>query len=68
MTWYLTGNKWLDSWIRQASNFQQEIYSEACANSPLKAEEMLEIDKLMIKLNKINERVYKRILKNKKSK
>ena len=40
MIWIGTGNKWLDSKIQDLVNFDSELSSAACCNSPLTAKEV----------------------------
>ena len=68
MIWSAVGNKWLDDWIVKAMNFSGELESSACYNSPLDSKDREDLKKCMVKLNKINQRVNKRVTKLRKKK
>lgn len=68
MIWSAVGNGWLDGWIMKAMTFNSELESSACYNSPLDSKDMEDLKKCMIKLNKINQRINKRVTKAHKKK
>lgn len=65
MIWKTTGNKWLDSWVVKAMNFHSELSSAAAMSSSLDKKDIEDLEKCMIKLNKINHRISKRLNKKK---
>ena len=66
MIWSLTGNQWLDNKFRQIIDFSGELRSCACASSPLEPKDIEDIRKCIDKLNKVNQRVAKRVNKKRK--
>lgn len=66
MIWSLTGNQWLDNKFRQIINFSIELGSAACRNSLLDAKDIETMKKCIKKLNKVNQRIAKRINKKRK--
>lgn len=66
MIWNLTGNQWLDNKFRQIIDFSGELGSCACASSPLESKDIEDIRKCIDKLNKVNQRVAKRVNKKRK--
>lgn len=66
MIWSLTGNQWLDNKFRQIIDFSGELGSCACASSPLESKDIEDIRKCIDKLNKVNQRVAKRVNKKRK--
>ena len=68
MIWSATGNQWLDKWVNQAMNFHAELHSGACHYSPLDNKDKEDLEKIMAKLNRINQRVAKRVQKQLKKK
>lgn len=61
MIWSATGNYWLDGWIRHVMNFESELDSPACSRAPLDSKDREDLRKCVEKLNKINQRIRKRI-------
>lgn len=63
MWWHYIENKWLRNWFQKFQNFTGELYSPACANSPLTAKEKETLHKLMDEICKINNQIYDRLNK-----
>ena len=64
--WEMTGNKWLDSKIRAIMDFNSELNSPACHNSPLTQDEMETLNKRFKSLNLLLNKVAKREAKKRK--
>lgn len=64
--WEMTGNKWLDSKIRDVMNFNAELNSPACHNSPLTQDEMETLNKRFKSINLLLNKVAKREAKKRK--
>ena len=64
--WELTGNKWLDSKIKDIMDFNSELNSLACHNSPLTQDEMTTLNKRFKSINSLLNKVAKREAKNRK--
>ena len=64
--WELTGNKWLDSKIRDIMDFNSELNSLACHNSPLTQDEMETLNKRFKSINLLLNKVAKREAKKRK--
>lgn len=64
--WAMTGNKWLDSKIRDIMNFNTELNSLACHNSPLTRDEMEALNKRFKSINSLLNKVAKREAKKRK--
>ena len=58
--WEMTGNKWLDSKIRAIIDFNSELNSLACHNSPLTRDEMETLNKRFKSINLLLNKVAKR--------
>lgn len=66
MIWYKTGNKWLDSKIQGLANFDSELDSAACCNSPLTAKEVETLQRRFKSINLLLTKVAKREAKKRK--
>lgn len=64
--WSMTGDKWLDSKIRDIMNFNSELNSLACHNSPLTRDEMETLNKRFKSINSLLNKVAKREAKKRK--
>lgn len=64
--WEMTGNKWLDDKIRDVMNFNSELNSPACQNSPLTQDEMETLNKRFKSINSLLNKVAKREAKKRK--
>lgn len=64
--WAMTGNKWLDSKIRDIMNFNTELNSAACHASPLTRDEMETLNKRFKSINLLLNKVAKREAKKRK--
>jgi Trp operon repressor len=66
--WEMTGNKWLDGKIRAIMDFNSELNSLACHNSPLTRDEMETLNKRFKSINLLLNRVAKREAKKRNGK
>lgn len=66
--WEMTGNKWLDSKIRDIMNFNSELNSPACHTSPLTRDEMETLNKRFKSINLLLNKVAKREAKKRNGK
>lgn len=66
--WAMTGDKWLDSKIRDIMNFNTELNSLACHNSPLTRDEMETLNKRFKSINLLLNKVAKREAKKRNGK
>ena len=64
--WAMTGNKWLDSKIKDIMDFNSELNSLACHNSPLTQDEMTTLNKRFKSINSLLNKVAKREAKKRK--
>lgn len=64
--WSMTGDKWLDSKIRAVMDFNSELNSLACHNSPLTRDEMETLNKRFKSINSLLNKVAKREAKKRK--
>ena len=64
--WAMTGNKWLDSKIKDIMDFNSELNSLACHNSPLTQDEMETLNKRFKSINLLLNKVAKREAKKRK--
>ena len=64
--WSMTGNKWLDSKIKAVMDFNSELNSLACHNSPLTQDEMETLNKRFKSINSLLNKVAKREAKKRK--
>ena len=64
--WAMTGNKWLDSKIKAVMDFNSELNSLACHNSPLTQDEMEILNKRFKSINLLLTKVAKREAKKRK--
>ena len=64
--WAMTGNKWLDSKIKDIMDFNSELNSLACHNSPLTHDEMETLNKRFKSINLLLNKVAKREAKKRK--
>ena len=64
--WEMTGNKWLDGKIRAIMDFNSELNSPACHNSPLTRDEMEALNKRFKSINLLLNKVAKRERKKRK--
>jgi hypothetical protein len=64
--WAMTGNKWLDSKIKDVMDFNSELNSLACHNSPLTQDEIITLNKRFKSINALLNKVAKREAKKKK--
>lgn len=66
--WAMTGDKWLDSKIRDIMNFNSELNSLACHNSPLTQDEIETLNKRFKSINLLLNKVAKREAKKRNGK
>ena len=66
--WAMTGNKWLDSKIKAIMDFNSELNSLACHNSPLTRDEMETLNKRFKSINLLLNKVAKREAKKRNGK
>ena len=64
--WTMTGDKWLDSKIKAIMDFNSELNSAACHNSPLTQDEMETLNKRFKSINLLLNKVAKREAKKRK--
>ena len=64
--WAMTGDKWLDSKIRAIMDFNSELNSLACHNSPLTRDEMETLNKRFKRINSLLNKVASREAKKRK--
>jgi hypothetical protein len=64
--WEMTGNKWLDSKIKAIMDFNSELNTPACHNSPLTQDEMETLNKRFKSINLLLNKVAKREAKKRK--
>ena len=64
--WAMTGNKWLDSKIKAVMDFNSELNSLACHNSPLTQDEIETLNKRFKSINLLLNKVAKREAKKRK--
>ena len=64
--WAMTGNKWLDSKIKDIMDFNSELNSLACHNSPLTQDEVTTLNKRFKSINSLLNKVAKREAKKRK--
>lgn len=64
--WAMTGNKWLDSKIKDVMDFNSELNSLACHNSPLTQDEITTLNKRFKSINSLLNKVAKREAKKRK--
>lgn len=64
--WSMTGDKWLDSKIKAMMDFNSELNSLACHNSPLTQDEMETLNKRFKSINLLLNKVAKREAKKRK--
>ena len=64
--WEMTGNKWLDSKLRAIMDFNSELNTSACHNSPLTQDEMETLNKRFKSINLLLNKVAKREAKKRK--
>ena len=64
--WAMTGNKWLDSKIKDIMDFNSELNSLACHNSPLTQDEVITLNKRFKSINALLNKVAKREAKKRK--
>ncbi len=64
--WAMTGNKWLDSKIKAVMDFNSELNSLACHNSPLTQDEVETLNKRFKSINSLLNKVAKREAKKRK--
>ncbi len=64
--WAMTGNKWLDSKIKDIMDFNSELNSLACHTSPLTQDEMTTLNKRFKSINLLLNKVAKREAKKRK--
>ena len=64
--WKLTGDKWLDSKIRAIMDFNSELNTAACHNSPLTRDEMETLNKRFKSINSLLNKVASREAKKRK--
>jgi Trp operon repressor len=58
--WKMTGDKWLDSKIRAIMDFNSELNTPACHNSPLTRDEMETLNRRFKSINSLLNKVAKR--------
>lgn len=66
--WKMTGDKWLDSKIRAVMDFNSELNSLACHNSPLTRDEMETLNKRFKSINLLLNKVASREAKKRNGK
>ena len=64
--WEKTGNKWLDSKIRAIMDFNSELNTPACHNSPLTRDEMEALNRRFKSINSLLNKVANREVKKRK--
>ena len=64
--WEMTGNKWLDSKLRAIMDFNSELNTSACHNSPLTQDEVDTLNKRFKSINSLLNKVAKREAKKRK--
>ena len=64
--WAMTGNKWLDSKIRDIMDFNTELNSLAAHSSPLTVDERIALNKKFKSINTLLNKVAKRERKKRK--
>ena len=64
--WAMTGDKWLDSKIKAIMDFNSELISLACHNSPLTKDEIETLNKRFKSINSLLNKVAKREAKKRK--
>ena len=64
--WAMTGNKWLDSKIKDVMDFNSELNSLACHTSPLTQDEAATLNKRFKSINSLLNKVAKREAKKRK--
>ena len=64
--WKMTGDKWLDSKIRAIMDFNSELNTPACHNSPLTQDEVTTLNKRFKSINSLLNKVAKREAKKRK--
>ena len=64
--WKMTGDKWLDSKIRAIMDFNSELNTPACHNSPLTQDEMETLNRRFKSINTLLNKVAKREAKKRK--
>lgn len=64
--WGMTGDKWLDSKIKAVMDFNSELNSLACHNSPLTQDEVETLNKRFKSINLLLNKVAKREAKKRK--
>ena len=64
--WEMTGNKWLDGKIRAIMDFNSELNSPACHNSPLTQDKKETLNKRFKSINLLLNKVAKREAKKRK--
>ena len=65
-TWKMTGDKWLDSKIRAIMDFNSELNTPACHNSPLTRDEMETLNRRFKSINSLLNKVANREVKKRK--
>ena len=65
--WAMTGNKWLDSKIKDIMDFNSELNSLACHNSPLTQDEVITLNQRFKSINALLNKVAKREAKKRKN-
>lgn len=66
MMWMTTGNHWLDSKIKDVMNFNSELDTGACMNSPLTNDEIAALRKKFKSINILLTKVARREQKKRK--
>lgn len=66
MMWATTGNQWLDSKIKDIANFNSELDTGACMNSPLTNDEIAALRKKLKSINVLLTKVARREQKKRK--
>lgn len=64
--WKMTGDKWLDSKIRAIMDFNSELNTPACHNSPLTRDEMEILNRRFKSINSLLNKVANREAKKRK--
>ena len=64
--WAMTGDRWLDSKIKAIMDFNSELNSLACHNSPLTQDEVTTLNKRFKSINSLLNKVAKREAKKRK--
>lgn len=64
--WKMTGNKWLDSKIKAIMDFNSELNTLACHNSPLTQDEMETLNRRFKSINLLLNKVANREAKKRK--